>query len=313
MKNALVFPGQGSQKVGMGKELYDAFPEAVEVFQEVDDTLGEKLSDLMFCGEQDELNKTVNAQPALMATSIAALRVLIKQSGKKVEELASLAAGHSLGEYTALCAVNALSLHDTAFLLRQRGLAMQKAVPEGLGGMAAILGADINAIKEICTQAAETEVCVPANDNATGQIVISGHTAAIDRAIAIAIEKGFKKCIKLPVSAPFHSELMRPAADAMATLLAEINLVKPVIPVIPNVKASLEDDPEAIKKMLFEQVTGSVRWRESVLYMKEQGIERLLECGSGRVLAGLTKRIDRSIAAVSLQAPADIDLFLETL
>lgn len=310
-KRAFVFPGQGSQKIGMGKALADSFAEAREVFQEVDDVLSQKLSALMFEGSEDELKLTPNTQPALMAVSMAVIRVLAKQGGKSLKDMATFVAGHSLGEYAALCAAESFTLADTARLLRKRGTAMQAAVPVGLGGMAALMGADVEAAKEIAAAAAQGEVCVAANDNASGQVVISGHNAAIDRAIVLAAERGFKRSIKLPVSAPFHSPLMQPAADIMREALAQVALKAPVVPVIPNVLAEATSDPEQIRKLLVEQVTGSVRWRESVLYMKSQGIEQLVECGSGNVLAGLTKRIDKEITAVSLQTPEDIEAFLK--
>ncbi len=310
MKTAFVFPGQGSQKIGMGKALADAFAEARAVFQEVDDTLGQKLSTLMFEGAEDELKMTENTQPALMAVSMAVLRVLEKQGGFALKDKASFVAGHSLGEYAALCAAGSLSLADTARLLRKRGQAMQKAVPVGVGSMAALMGADIDAAREIAAAASQGEVCVAANDNASGQVVLSGHNAAIDRAIAIAAEKGFKRSVKLPVSAPFHSPLMQYAADVMREALEQVELRAPAVPLIPNVIASATQEPEEIRKLLVQQVTGAVRWRESVLYMKAQGVEQLVECGSGNVLAGLTKRIDKELPALSLQTPEDIEAFL---
>lgn len=311
MKRAFVFPGQGSQKIGMGKALADAFAEARAVFEEVDETLGRNLSALMFEGSEDELKMTENAQPALMAVSLAVIRVLTKQGGFALQDKASFVAGHSLGEYAALCAAESFTLADTARLLRKRGQAMQKAVPAGIGAMTALMGADIEAAREIAALAAQGEICVAANDNAPGQVVLSGHAAAIDRAIAIAAEKGFKRSVKLPVSAPFHSPLMQPAAEAMREALADVALQMPVVPVIPNVTARATQDPEEIRKLLVEQITGAVRWRESVLFMKEQGVEQLVECGSGSVLAGLTKRIDKEITALSLQTPADIEAFLK--
>ncbi|MDX9689227.1 MAG: [acyl-carrier-protein] S-malonyltransferase [Proteobacteria bacterium] len=311
MKRAFIFPGQGSQKIGMGKALYDAYPEAKEVFQEVDDSLNEKLSQLIFEGNEDELKLTPNTQPALMAVSMAVIRVLTKQANLRSCQMASFVAGHSLGEYAALCAVKSLTLHDTAALLRKRGLAMQQAVPVGVGGMAALIGADINAAREIAALSAQDQVCVAANDNADGQIVISGHMEAIDRAIVIAAERGFKRAVKLPVSAPFHSPLMMPAAKVMEEALADVVLKVPCIPVVPNVKAQAESDPAVLRKMLVDQVCGSVRWRETVLYLKEQGIEQLVECGAGSVLTGLTKRIDKSVASVALQTPEDIEAFIE--
>jgi [acyl-carrier-protein] S-malonyltransferase len=310
MKNAFVFPGQGSQQVGMGKALAEAFTEAREVFQEVDEVLGQKLSALMFEGDVEELKQTENTQPALMAVSMAVIRVLAGQSGKSLQEMATFVAGHSLGEYAALCAAQCLTLADAARLLRLRGLAMKSALPAGVGGMAALIGVDIDAAKDIAAAAAQGEVCTAANDNAPGQIVISGHLSAIDRAMAIAAERGFKRSIKLPVSSAFHSALMQPAADAMKQALAEVELRSPIVPVIPNVIATATQDPALIRDLLVEQVTGSVRWRESVLFMKEQGITRLVECGSGNVLTGLTKRIDKEIAGVSLQTPEDIEAFL---
>lgn len=313
MKRAFVFPGQGSQQISMGKALYDTFPEAKAVFQEVDDTLNQKLSTLMFEGSPDDLKMTENTQPALMTVSIAVVRVLAKQSGKSLREMAAFVAGHSLGEYAALCAAESLTLESTARLLRKRGEAMQKAVPAGVGGMAALIGVDVDIAKEIAAAAAQGEVCCAANDNANGQVVISGHLAAIDRAIAIAAERGFKRSVKLPVSAPFHSPLMQPAADVMKEELAQTIVKTPIIPVVANVTADATMDPDQIRDLLVRQVTGSVRWRESVLYMKEQGVEQLVECGAGTVLAGLTKRIDKEVTAVSLQTPEDITTFLNTI
>ncbi|MDD3181895.1 MAG: ACP S-malonyltransferase [Alphaproteobacteria bacterium] len=313
MKRAIVFPGQGSQKIGMGKALYETFPEAKEVFQEVDDTLGQKLSTLMFDGSEDDLKLTENTQPALMTVSMAVMSILTKQSGKSIQDLAAFVAGHSLGEYAALCAAESLTLADTARLLRKRGEAMQKAVPIGVGGMAALIGVDIDIAKEVANAAAQGDICCAANDNANGQVVISGHLAAIDRAIAIAAERGFKRSVKLPVSAPFHSPLMQPAADVMKTALCQTIVKTPVIPVITNVTAEATQDPDQIRSLLIKQVTGAVRWRESVLFMKAQGVEQLVECGSGTVLAGLTKRIDKEVSAVSLQTPEDIATFLNTM
>ncbi len=311
MKTAFVFPGQGSQKVGMGKALADAFPEAREVFQEVDDVLGQKLSALMFEGSEEDLKLTENAQPALMAVSMAIVRVLREQGGYCFKENVTFMAGHSLGEYAALCAARTFSLADTARLLRKRGQAMQRAVPVGVGGMAALM-TDIDAARDIAAAATqEGEICVAANDNAPGQVVISGHAAAIDRAVALATERGFRRSVKLPVSAPFHSPLMKPAAEEMREALEKVFLHVPVVPVIPNVLAEATQDPEAIRRLLVEQITGAVRWRESVLYMKAQGVGRLVECGSGNVLTGLTKRIDKEIVGLSLQTPEDLEAFLK--
>lgn len=310
MKRALIFPGQGSQQVGMGKALYDAFAEAREVFQEVDEVLGQKLTVVMFEGPEEALKMTENTQPALMAVSMAVVRVLEKQGGFKLPEAAAFVAGHSLGEYAALCAAGSLTLRDTARLLRVRGQAMQQAVPLGVGTMAALLGADIDAAREIAEAAAQGEVCVAANDNAPGQIVVSGHVAAVDRAIALAAERGFKRSVKLPVSAPFHSPLMAPAAAVMLQALAKVNLKAPCVPVVNNVTAAATQDADVIRDLLVKQVTGSVRWRESVLTMKEQGVEQLVECGSGTVLAGLAKRIDRALPAVSIHTPEDVEKFL---
>ena len=312
MKRAFIFPGQGSQAIGMGKALADTFTEAREVFQEIDDALSQKLTHLMFEGSPDDLKLTENAQPALMAVSMAVMRVLAKQGGFDLATEARFVAGHSLGEYSALCAAGTFSLADTARLLKKRGQAMQQAVPVGIGTMAALIGLDLPVAQEIAASAALNEVCAAANDNAPGQVVISGHVGAVDRAIAIAAERGFKRSVKLPVSAPFHCVLMKPAADVMQKALSEVAMKAPVVPVIANVTAEAVSNADEIRDLLVQQVTGSVRWRESVLYMKNQGIEQLVECGAGAVLAGLTKRIDKELAAISLQTPEDIENFLKT-
>lgn len=311
MTRAFVFPGQGSQAVGMGRELAEAFPVARHCFQEVDEALGQNLTRLMFEGPEDQLTLTENAQPALMAMSMAVMRVLEREGGQTLPGAAAFVAGHSLGEYSALCAAGALTLADTARLLRLRGQAMQKAVPVGVGAMAAILGADLEAALEIAAAAAQGEVCAAANDNAPGQVVVSGHKAAVERAMAIAAERGFKRAILLPVSAPFHCPLMQPAADRMAEALADVAIRAPLVPVVANVTASAVTDPAEIRRLLVEQVTGAVRWRESVLYMKGQGVERVVELGAGKVLAGLVKRIDKDLVATSVGTPADVEAFLK--
>lgn len=311
MTRAFVFPGQGSQAVGMGRELAEAFAVARHTFEEVDEALGQALTRLMFDGPEDQLTLTENAQPALMAVSVAVMRVLEKEGGVALPAAARFVAGHSLGEYSALCAAGALSLADTARLLKLRGQAMQKAVPVGVGAMAAILGADLDAATEIAAAAAQGEVCTAANDNAPGQVVVSGHRAAVERAMAIAAERGFKRAILLPVSAPFHCPLMQPAADRMAEALADVAIQAPKVPVVANVTASAVSDPAEIRRLLVEQVTGAVRWRESVIYMKSQGIGQIVELGAGKVLAGLVKRIDKELAATSVGTPADVETFLK--
>jgi [acyl-carrier-protein] S-malonyltransferase len=295
----------------MGKALAGAFAEAREVFEEVDAALSQKLSALMFEGSEADLKLTENAQPALMAVSLAVVRVLDKQGHLSLPQAAQFVAGHSLGEYAALSAAGSLTLADTAKLLKKRGQAMQQAVPVGVGTMAALLGVDLKTAQEIAAEASQGEVCATANDNAPGQIVISGHIAAVDRAIALAAERGFKRSIKLPVSGPFHCSLMQPAADAVRRALEEIEIKPPCVPVIANVTAEEVRDAGPIRDLLVRQVTSSVRWRESVLYMKEKGVTQLVECGAGSVLAGLAKRIDKEIAAVSLSTPEGIDAFLK--
>jgi [acyl-carrier-protein] S-malonyltransferase len=307
MKKAIVFPGQGSQFIGMGKDVYDAFPTAKAVFQEVDDALGKKLSDLIFDGNADDLNLTENTQPALMAVSVAIWRVLEEQGKLSFNsDDVLLAAGHSLGEYSALTATGALALSDTARLLQIRGSSMQQAVPVGVGAMAAILGLDFDDVEAIAKEASGEEVCTAANDNANGQVVVSGHKGAVEAAIALASERGARKSVLLPVSAPFHCPLMQPAADRMAEALAKVEIQVPAVPVVANVKASSVTDPNEIRQLLVDQVTGSVRWRESVLYMKEQGVEQIIEVGAGKVLAGLTRRIDRDLQAKAIQTVDDI-------
>lgn len=295
----------------MGKDLAGAFASAREVFEEVDEALQQPLSRLMFEGPIEDLTLTENAQPALMAVSLAVIRVLDRDGGVKLADKARFVAGHSLGEYSALAAAGALSITDTARLLKLRGQSMQKAVPVGVGAMAALLGADLEKAQKIAAEAAQGEVCAAANDNGGDQVVISGHKAAIERAIKIATDAGVKRAILLPVSAPFHCSLMAPAADAMAEALERATVTAPVVPVISNVKAAPVTDPEDIRKLLVEQVTGMVRWRESMIAAKALGVGKVVECGAGKVLAGLAKRIDREYEAVSLQGPADIEAFLK--
>ena len=315
MTRAFIFPGQGSQAVGMGLALSQSFGAARLVFEEVDEALKQKLSKLMFEGPESDLTLTENAQPALMAVSIAALRVLETEGGWRLADKASHVAGHSLGEYSALAAAGALALSDAARLLKLRGQAMQKAVPVGEGAMAALLGPELEQVQAIAKQAAEeTElVCDVANDNSPGQVVVSGAKAAVERAIAIASEQGVKRSIVLPESAPFHCALMQPAADAMEEALAKATIHQPAVPVIANVTAQPVSDSATIAKLLVGQVTGTVRWRESILAMKSLGASRMYELGAGKVLAGLVKRIDREIEASSVGTPADIEPALKAL
>jgi len=307
MTTAFIFPGQGSQAVGMGKALYDGFAVARAVFDEVDAALGQKLTALMFEGPAEDLTLTANAQPALMAVSLAALRVLEAEKGVDLARDVAYVAGHSLGEYSALAAAGALSISDTARLLRIRGDAMQKAVPVGVGGMAALIGATKEQAREVAAEAAEGEVCELANDNGGGQVVISGHKTAIERAIPIAQGKGIRRAMPLPVSAPFHCSLMQPAADAMAAALATARIVAPIVPVVANVLASAITDPDEIRRRLVEQVTGSVRWAESMAWLGGQGVTRFVEIGAGKVLSGLVKRIVEGASAANVATPDDVN------
>ncbi len=312
MARAFVFPGQGSQAVGMATELAAAFPVARHLLEEVDDALNQRLSKLMAEGPESDLMLTENAQPALMAASLAVVRVIERDGGVALASCAVLVAGHSLGEYSALCAAGALTVADTARLLKLRGQAMQRAVPVGEGAMAALLGVEMDAAREIAAASAEDEVCQVANDNAPGQVVLSGHAAAVERAIALAKERG-KRAIKLPVSAPFHSALMAPAAETMAEALEKTAIAPPALPVVANVTAAPVTDPTAIRRLLVEQVTGLVRWRESVLAMKEHDVDTLVELGAGKVLSGLARRIDPEITGLAIGTPADVETFLKSL
>ena len=311
MSRAFVFPGQGAQTVGMGRDLADAYPSAKAVFDEVDDALGEKLSDLIWDGDIETLTLTANAQPALMATSLAAFRAL-EAEGVTIAA-ASYVAGHSLGEYSALAAAGALSVTDCARLLRTRGTAMQDATPVGTGAMAAILGLDLDSVRDVAEAAAQGQVCQAANDNDPAQVVVSGDKAAVERAVEIAKEKGAKRALLLPVSAPFHSALMAPAAEVMKTALADVAIAAPAVPVVANVRAEAVNDPETIRQLLVEQVTGSVRWRESVQWMAGQGVTEAWEIGAGKALSGMIKRIDRSVATKPVGTPADVKAAAEAL
>ena len=304
---AVVFPGQGSQAVGMGKRLAEASATAREVFEEVDDALGQKLTKLMFEGPQEELTLTANAQPALMAVSVALVRALEKEGGKRLADGGHYVAGHSLGEYSALTAAGALKLGDAARLLRRRGQAMQAAVPVGEGAMAALLGMELEDVQKLVADASSAGVCAIGNDNAPGQVVVSGATAAVLLAVELARERGVRKAVMLDVSAPFHCPLLQPAADAMREALAEISLDEPVVPLIANVTAAPVTDPEEIRRLLVEQVTATVRWRECVLAMGELGVDTLVEMGEGKVLSGMIRRINRDMKGIAVQGPDDLE------
>jgi [acyl-carrier-protein] S-malonyltransferase len=301
---AFVFPGQGAQTIGMGKALAVAYPAAKEVFDEVDDALGQRLSKLIWEGDIDTLTLTANAQPALMATSLAALCAL--QAEGVALKTASFVAGHSLGEYSALAAVGAISIANTARLLRIRGIAMQEAVPVGVGAMAAILGLDFEAVTAVAAAASQGEVCEAANDNDPGQVVVSGQKAAVERALVLAKEAGAKRAVLLPVSAPFHCALMEPAAARMEKALSEVEVLVPILPLIANVNATAVSDPPTIKSLLIQQVTGSVRWRESIMYLAAVGVTEIWEIGAGKALSGMVRRIDRTLNCQTIGSPEDI-------
>jgi [acyl-carrier-protein] S-malonyltransferase len=313
MNVAFIFPGQGSQTVGMGKELAEVSPVAREVFEEVDEVLNQPLSRIMFNGPIDDLTLTANAQPALMAVSMAIMRILEREGGLKLSSIAKFVAGHSLGEYSALAAAKSFSIANAALILKIRGTAMQDAVPVGDGTMAAILGIDMDVATAIAAEASEGGICSIANDNAVGQIVFSGTTSAITRVIEIAKRKGAKRSMLLPVSAPFHCAMMASAADVMAKELATIVIGEPSVPLVANVTANDKTDPNEIRELLVQQVTGRVRWRESVLFMKDNGVDTFVEVGTGKVLSGLTRRIDRELISTSIQGPNDIDGFLGSI
>jgi len=308
MTTAFVFPGQGSQSVGMGKALAERFAPARRVFDEVDAVLGEKLTQVMWEGPAEKLMLTANAQPALMAVSLAAVRVLEAEAGLVLERDAAFVAGHSLGEYSALAAAGSFSITDAARLLRIRGRAMQEAVPVGQGAMAALLGLDVDAARAVAQEAAQGEVCQAANDNAPGQVVVSGNKAAVARAVEIAKARG-AKAMMLPVSAPFHCALMQPAADVMREALAKVKVEPPRVPLVANVTAAPVREPAQIVQCLVEQVIGTVRWRESIVYVVSQGVDRLVEVGAGRVLTGLARRIAKEATATAVEKPDDVVAF----
>lgn len=312
MSIAFTFPGQGSQAVGMGKDLADAFAEARAVFDEVDEALGQKLSDIMWSGTPEELTLTANAQPALMAVSLAAMRAA-EARGLNLASSVAYVAGHSLGEYSALAAAGTLSIGDAARLLRIRGAAMQQAVPVGEGAMAALLGLDFAEAAAVAEEAAQGEVCQAANDNAPGQVVVSGHKAAVERAIEIAKGRGARRAVLLPVSAPFHCALMAPAAEAMAAAFETVTFNAPAVPLVANVLASPTSDPDEIRRRLVEQVTGTVRWRESIEWMASAGVDTAFEIGTGKVLTGMVKRIAKDMTGVAVNSPDDIAALLERL
>ena len=311
MTRAFIFPGQASQQVGMGQALAEAFPVARQVFEEVDETLKQHLSKIMFEGPEADLTLTENAQPAIMAVSVAAFRVLENEAGVTLSEAAQFVAGHSLGEYSALAVAGTFSLAEAASLLKTRGQAMQKAVPVGDGAMAALLGLDLDDAIAVAEEAGK--VCSVANDNAPGQVVVSGSKDAVERAVELAAGRGAKRSILLPVSAPFHCPLMAPAADTMARALADIDMNPPTVPLIANVTASPTQSPDDIRRLLIEQVTERVRWREGVLKMKEENVDTLVEVGAGKVLSGMTKRIDRDIKGTNVGMPDDVEAFVKTL
>ena len=312
MAFAFTFPGQGSQFVGMGQALAESSPAAKAVFDRVDAALGEKLSDLMWNGPEETLTLTANTQPALMACGMAAMAALEEMQGITVTQ-AKFVAGHSLGEYTALCAAKAMSIEDTARLLRIRGNAMQSAVPAGKGAMAALLGASFEQAEAVVASGREQGDCQIANDNAPGQVVVSGKREAVERAVDVAKEKGAKRAMLLQVSAPFHCPMMAPAADVMAVALAAVELLPPIVPLIANVTAAPVEDPAEIRRLLVEQVTGMVRWRECCMTMRAKGVEKLVEVGSGKVLSGLARRIDKKLSASNVSTPAGVEEFLATL
>ncbi|MEE8394310.1 MAG: ACP S-malonyltransferase [Rhodospirillales bacterium] len=310
-KRAFVFPGQGSQHVGMGKALAEAFAPARAVFEEVDEALGQDLSALIFEGPEDELTLTENAQPALLAVSLAVIRTLKEDGGFDLADGAAFVAGHSLGEYSGLAAAGAFSLADAARLLKARGQAMQRAAPVGEGAMAAVLGLEIEAVEEVAAQV--DGICAIANDNSPGQVVVSGERAAVEAAAEAAREKGAKRCLMLPVSAPFHCPMMAPAAEVMREALADADISPPSVPLVANVSASAVSEPGEIRRLLVEQVTGRVRWRESVLYMRDRGVGEMVEAGPGKVLSGLARRIDRDLSSINIATPEDMEEFLKTV
>lgn len=314
MGRALTFPGQGSQAVGMGQALAEAFPAAKELFLEVDDALGQHLSRLIWNGPEAELTQTENAQPALMAVSLAVMRVLERDGKFDWAKHAAFVAGHSLGEYSALAAARAFSVAQTARLLKARGMAMRNAAPPGVSGMAALLGADFAQAEEVTKEASQgSEVCVVANDNAPGQIVISGHKAALERAAEIAKTKGIKRLMMLPVAAAFHSPLMAPAAREMEERLGRETITPPRVPVISNVSVNPESDPDTIRRLLVEQVTGRVRWRETIAGLRDRGITSVVEIGAGKVLTTMAKRIDKDLPATSIETPQEVEAFMKAL